>query len=204
MGSLSYQIDSNVTGRAEALRYAREVCRGTIVDHAYGAGDGRGRGSYGWGGVLYVVEEHVRDGETVRRASLFLFSVYADRQWGGSCTREFVVKSEDESMGPYRYDCPKRLLNKLTPTESTYAQEWRAGVERFHEARKAARAVVGKTIRLSSSLNYGSAGEVDTVVVLSMNLWRMAQSPGMRLRPPTQWWLRTYRVLEDGAESIAS
>ena len=37
----------------------------------------------------------------------------------------FAYKGMDESMGPYRYDCPKGILDLLTPTESEYANEWR-------------------------------------------------------------------------------
>lgn len=37
----------------------------------------------------------------------------------------FAYKDMDESMGPYKYDCPKSILDLLTPTESKYANEWR-------------------------------------------------------------------------------
>ena len=34
-------------------------------------------------------------------------------------------KDMDESMGPYNYNCPKRILDLLTPTEYEQAREWR-------------------------------------------------------------------------------
>lgn len=37
----------------------------------------------------------------------------------------FAYKDMDESCGPYQYDCPKGILNLLTPTESEFANEWR-------------------------------------------------------------------------------
>jgi hypothetical protein len=37
----------------------------------------------------------------------------------------FAYKDMDESMGPYNYDCPKGILDMLTPTENEYALEWR-------------------------------------------------------------------------------
>lgn len=37
----------------------------------------------------------------------------------------FAYKDMDESMGPYKYDCPKGILDLLTPTESEFANEWR-------------------------------------------------------------------------------
>ena len=37
----------------------------------------------------------------------------------------FAYKDMDESCGPYKYDCPKGILDLLTPTENEYALEWR-------------------------------------------------------------------------------
>lgn len=37
----------------------------------------------------------------------------------------FAYKGMDESCGPYKYDCPKGILDLLTPTENEYAREWR-------------------------------------------------------------------------------
>lgn len=38
----------------------------------------------------------------------------------------FSYKDMDETMGPYNYDCPKGILDLLTPTENEYANNWRA------------------------------------------------------------------------------
>ena len=37
----------------------------------------------------------------------------------------FAYKGMDETCGPHKYDCPKGILDLLTPTESEYANEWR-------------------------------------------------------------------------------
>jgi hypothetical protein len=37
----------------------------------------------------------------------------------------FGYKVISETCGPCYYDCPKSILNVLTPTDSAYAQEWR-------------------------------------------------------------------------------
>ena len=37
----------------------------------------------------------------------------------------FSYKDMVETMGPYRYDCPKNILDLLTPTDNEYANEWR-------------------------------------------------------------------------------
>lgn len=38
---------------------------------------------------------------------------------------EISTKLMDESMGPYSYDCPKRILNKLTEPSNECAANWR-------------------------------------------------------------------------------
>ena len=37
----------------------------------------------------------------------------------------FAYKDMDESCGPYQCDCPKGILDLLSPTESEYALQWR-------------------------------------------------------------------------------
>lgn len=38
---------------------------------------------------------------------------------------QFGYKTMSETSGPCYYDCPKSILDLLTPTDNTYAQEWR-------------------------------------------------------------------------------
>lgn len=47
----------------------------------------------------------------------------------------FSYKDMDESMGPYNYDCPKGILDLLTPTDSEWANNWRQAC-REHYAKK--------------------------------------------------------------------
>lgn len=44
-----------------------------------------------------------------------------------------MVKAMSETMGPCECDCPKRILDMLTPTEHEWAQDWR---KRCDEKRK--------------------------------------------------------------------
>lgn len=37
----------------------------------------------------------------------------------------FGMKFMDEEMGPYRNDCPRSVLDALSPTDNKYAIEWR-------------------------------------------------------------------------------
>ena len=50
--------------------------------------------------------------------------------WGIVCLTslkngEFGYKDIDETMGPCYYDCPKSILDMLSPTDNEYALEWR-------------------------------------------------------------------------------
>ena len=38
---------------------------------------------------------------------------------------EFLYKVMGESCMPYKFDCPKRILNLLTPTDNEYSNQWR-------------------------------------------------------------------------------
>ena len=38
---------------------------------------------------------------------------------------EFLYKVMGEDVMPYQFECPKRILNKLTPTNNEYANKWR-------------------------------------------------------------------------------
>ena len=37
----------------------------------------------------------------------------------------FAYKDMDETCGPYQYDCPKGILDLLSPTDNEYANAWR-------------------------------------------------------------------------------
>lgn len=73
----------------------------------------------------------------------------------------FGVKAMDETVGPCYYDCPARILDLLTPTDSEYAKEWRAkcreGIAFKTEKRAAAPKVTdGTVIKLATPLNFRS------------------------------------------------
>lgn len=48
----------------------------------------------------------------------------------------FGYKDMDETMGPYYYNCPERILNLLTPTDNEYALKWRRKCREAVERRK--------------------------------------------------------------------
>ena len=71
----------------------------------------------------------------------------------------FGVKALDETVGPADHECPARILDLLTPTESKWANEWReqcrktiaAKAERREQNPKVKH---GDSIRLANPLNF--------------------------------------------------
>src|SRR4030095_19238 len=71
----------------------------------------------------------------------------------------FGVKAMDETVGPCEHECPDRILDLLTPTDSKWANEWRETCRRVNAAKAEARAKNtkvkdGSTIRLALPLNF--------------------------------------------------
>lgn len=69
------------------------------------------------GSTYYAAIEYTKNGKTEVYAMVCLTSV-----------RErylFAYKDMSESMGPYKYDCPKSILDLLTPTDDEDANGWR-------------------------------------------------------------------------------
>jgi hypothetical protein len=69
---------------------------------------------------------------------------------------EFGYKDMDESMGPYYYDCPNRILNKLevlSPNPSECAKKWRDTC-RQKQSTKSVKIENGQTITFKNELNF--------------------------------------------------
>lgn len=65
--------------------------------------------------------------ETIGRATgeRHVFAGVALVRISKSSGEEFGYKGMSEEMGPYYYNCPLRILDKLTPTENAIALAWR-------------------------------------------------------------------------------
>lgn len=82
----------------------------------------------------YAAVEHVKpDGEREVWAAVFLLK-FVPRASDGYT---FGYKDMDETMGPYAWRCPVRLLDLLTETDNEYANGWRRKCREYH-ARRAA------------------------------------------------------------------
>ena len=79
--------------------------------------------------TLYVAVERIikETNERVVTAAIVLFNFNK---------KEYGYKDMDETMGPYNYDCPIRIINLLTPTTNEFALEWRKGCLEYHNKLK--------------------------------------------------------------------
>lgn len=86
-------------------------------------------------------------------------------------------KVMDETVGPYYYDCPDRILDLLTPTENECARAWRMAC-RTRNAQRAARPKIkaGDTVRFADRFAFGDGHEGDTFVFISGSTFRAAGS----------------------------
>lgn len=112
-----------------------------------------------------------------KRGEVFAMVILIQRTRG---YYNFGYKDMEESMGPCAYDCPDRILDLLTPTDSKYAIEWRETCRRTNAAKKEARTQTtkvkdGTTIRLAAPLNFQG------------NL--KAQEFRLRVNGRRRWWM---------------
>ena len=78
---------------------------------------------------------------------------------------EFGYKDMDETSGPVQARCPERILDKLTPTNSEWANLWRGRCRRHIELTKTVRP--GVRIKFETPLSFNDSGveqKLDTFV----------------------------------------
>lgn len=98
-------------------------------------------------GVIYVAASNAREPDKVF-ALVMPFSRYGD---------EFIVKEQDEGMGPYDASAPAKILDLLTPTDSEYANRWRESCRENLAKREAAKKVKrGDKVRFAAPLTFTS------------------------------------------------
>jgi len=76
----------------------------------------------------------------------------------------YQARTEKEA---YYYQCPERILDQLTPTDSEAANLWRAKCRAYHQARRAtAQLKPGQIIRFEQPLLFRDGQRFDTFKVL--------------------------------------
>lgn len=78
--------------------------------------------------------------------------------WAGICLisikkKEFWYKNMDETVGPYKYECPINILNLLTETKYEFAKQWRQNCLEYHKINKQLKTFLNKTVKLKADYN---------------------------------------------------
>lgn len=84
---------------------------------------------------------------------------------------EFSYKISDESMGPVDANCPKKILDMLTPTNNAYALEWR---ERCRDNLAKPKLKPGMTFSFKEPLRFSDGHVADRFVLVSRTTVRSA------------------------------
>lgn len=72
----------------------------------------------------------------------------------------FGYKDMTETMGPYQYDCPERILRLLTPTEDEYALKWREKCwENIRKRKSRPRLTEGALIEFAEPISFADGRE---------------------------------------------
>lgn len=115
--------------------------------------------------------------------------------WAGVCLLKFHPRARDgltfgykdmgETMGPYAWRCPVRLLDLLTETENEYANGWRAKCREYH-ARRAALPVLAEGMRLR--VEGGETLSVGGVPLTEVTVVRAGRKPLFRVDGYHSWF----------------
>lgn len=100
----------------------------------------------------------------------------------------FAYKDMDESMGPYKYDCPKGILDLLTPTENEYANEWRKACYEHLVKKKNPSSLnnlpVGTVIKVIMPFNTNYFREGQEVKLIKCKKWNSNRTEWLTKTPP--------------------
>lgn len=95
-----------------------------------------------YGATYYLACRSAVDG------SIFAMVFLTSRQDG-----EFAYKAMHECEHPYRYKCPKRILDKLSPTDNDHANAWRKECA-LHRAKKNVKLPYGTEIEFKKPVEF--------------------------------------------------
>jgi hypothetical protein len=102
----------------------------------------------------------------------------------------FGYKDMDESMGPCATDCPKRILDQLTPPLNEYAAKWREECRKNNNVKK------GDKIRLANPLKFNDGSMLSEFIVESLRPMRFVSLENGGLYRMQRWCLKGAEVIE--------
>jgi hypothetical protein len=108
-------------------------------------------------------------------------------------TFNFSYKDMDETMGPYYYDCPARILSLLTPTDNEEARQWR---EKCWKRSFRRMPEVGETVEFGEPIKFTDGTEHSTFRYAGGSLfYRDAPNGYASNYRITHWREREFKVL---------
>ncbi|MDD3906446.1 MAG: hypothetical protein PHS46_08020 [Candidatus Omnitrophica bacterium] len=149
------------------------------------------------GSTSYMAIERInkRTGERIVFAVVCLTSQRSREYYN------FGYKDIEEDMGPCYYDCPERILRKLTVARSEYALKWRESCRAARAKKPAKLFNVGDVLVFKQPLFFGNIGKFDTFKVTSLKplrFWAVGLG-ACRFRKSTL--AREYKVVPAGARA---
>lgn len=103
----------------------------------------------------------IRNNET---DEVFCFIALIDCKGDGDFN--FGYKDMQDSMHPYVFNCPERILKLLTPTDNEDATAWRnACLERIKQRKEKNEIPTGSIIKFKDTYTFSNGGKSDTFVL---------------------------------------
>ena len=107
----------------------------------------------------------------------------------------FGYKDMDETVMPYAFDCPERILNLLTPTENERANEWRKKCwERIKERKNRPVVKDGMKIKFESPISFTNGAEIREFTVRKQGRKTTFMS-GYGLYSISNWRERSFEIV---------
>lgn len=114
----------------------------------------------------------------------------------------FGHKEIEESMGPYEAHCPADILDLLSPTDNTYALEWRAKCRANLEKKAGLKS--GTLIRFEHPLKFTNGDSVQELIYLKVGRKIRFQNPQTGTKYCIGGFDRMqYQVVEQTAGSLS-
>lgn len=96
--------------------------------------------------------------------SVFAFVIMLE--FTGDAHFNFCYKDMDETMNPHLYNCPERILKKLTPTQNDSAQKWRDKCfEVINSKRQKPKPKDGDIVKFKQPISFTNGESLDTFIV---------------------------------------
>lgn len=143
-------------------------------------------------GTFYAAVRYTQERGTYQVGHTFGLVVLQRRTRRDSYGHNYYRKEIDETMGPNEAECPVRILDLLTETDSQYAQEWRAAC-RGNAARKASLPKIkkGDVVQFAQPLAFTNGASADTFTFVERSTFRVRDT-GSLVRIPS-WKSRTHQ-----------